>query len=577
MSETQFASAATPSSGHDHSPHFDIASLYLVNSEITESLRQIEAALSQYISDPTATVGLSDAVELMQQVHGVLKLLQMNGAIELADAIQLTVRHVTDHPDTPDNEQLTSLSEGLMSLARYLEFVLLHETLSPSLLLPVINTLRTDLGLPKLSEGHWLAAHIDPALAQHPVAQQALQSSGQSLSPALTQYLKQMFQTGLHAVIQNKAQPQHYQLMARASSYMHSGSKTPLTALYWEIANHVVQSLPETHALSDSRLRVLSKIERHLGQQDAQSITHTDIADILAMTAIRPEATVSTLSALHLTHHLTPDYETLNHKKALFGPDQEVIHTVSQLIHEGIINAKSQIDIITSGNLNIETIAALSNHLLELGQTLEMLNLSYAGQGLTHLATSVGQWQQLPTEEQMNTVMDRLLDCENAIILMEQSHTPGLVMLPFTNLRISLHQLVEARQLMVNESRQCLTTAREAILGYLEQQASTGTATSLPASMNDVADHCDTVSGAMVFLNSPRGQAIMKQTAQYLRDTVAAERPMNEDATLCLSDAMACVDYVLEGFQTKKPTGEHPYSVGEHSLAKLGYPVSKAA
>src|SRR3970040_981242 len=122
-----------------HEQHFDISSLHIVKSEIDASINQVEAALDLYMSDQSNTVGLFDSADAIKQVSGILRLMQMDGAIELCDAIHQILVHICKDLDAADDDQITALSEGLMTLSRYLEFVLLRETLSPQLLLPITN------------------------------------------------------------------------------------------------------------------------------------------------------------------------------------------------------------------------------------------------------------------------------------------------------------------------------------------------------------------------------------------------------------------------------------------------------
>ncbi len=80
----------------------------------------------------------------------------------------------------------------------------------------------------------------------------------------------------------------------------------------------------------------------------------------------------------------------------------------------------------------------------------------------------------------------------------------------------------------------------------------------------------------MAFLNAPRGQAILRAAAQYVHESFEITQPSQQSIEY-LTDAIACVDYILEGMEKKKPAGESPYHFGELSLAKLGYPVDQIA
>lgn len=562
-----------PQSKHN-GQYFDISSLHIVKSEIDASLNQVEAALNLYMSDQSNTVGLFDSTEGMQQTHGVLKLLKMDGAIELSEAIHLMLIHISENPDTADDSQITALSESLMTLSRYLEFVLLRETLSPQLLLPITNTMYRLLDKPIISEGQFLLQDVNDGVIQHNITTLVQPATAtEKTSDQDRKYLTRLFQTGLSGILQKNPQAIDFMYMQKAVTHIADREPQNAEGLYWQLAKQVVSTMNPTTLLTAGRKRILAQMERRVARKSSSisrlSQTHA-IADLLTMTAIAPQKYESIIATLGLTNKIKPDQYLREDKQFLFGPDQSVVHDVSQLAHESIIKIKELVDLIVNEEQQPDGLSNLSEQLKELGNTLELLTLNQAGQGLIEQANLVGKWSKMPNESQINTLMDRLLDSENAIILMEQTHTPGLVMSPFTNLRISLLQLVEARNLIVSESRLDLTSVMHSLLSYLDSEKDM-------QKIEGMAAICETVSGAMAFLNAPRGQAILQSVAQYINDKFNPDHQPDAQSIANLTDAIVCVDYVLEGLATKKPAGDLPYGYGESSLAKLGYPVKSAA
>lgn len=557
-----------------HELHFDISSLHIVKSEIDASINQVESALDLFMSDQSNTVGLFDSADSIQQVSGILRLLQMDGAIELCDAIHQILVHVCEHLEAADDNQITALSEGLMTLSRYLEFVLLRETLSPQLLLPVTNKINRLLNKPMIAEGQFLLHHIDDALIQRNLSTLVKPSViTDKTSDKDRAYLTRLFQTGLSNVLKKKSKTNDFTYMQKTVGHIADREPQNAEGLYWQIAKQVISTLDENTFLSDGRKRILAQMERRIARKtdSISRLSQTSaIADLLTMTAISPQSSHEMLTAFGLDIMIKPDQDVLDHKQFLFGPDQAVVHEVSQLVHESILKIKELVDLIVNNEQPDDALATLSLQLKELGQTLEVLTLSQAGKGLVELSTQVTSWSSIPDENQINTLMDRLLDSENAIILMEQTHTPGVVMSPFTNLRVSLHQLIDARQLLVTESRANLTTVMQALLGYLDNNNDV-------QKLEGMADICESVAGAMSFLSAPRGEAILQNAANYIKDKFNADQQPDAESIANLTDAIVSVDYVLEGIATKKPAGEQPYGYGETGLAKLGYPVKSAA
>ena len=554
--------------------HFDISSLYIVKSEIDASLTQVEAALNLYMADESNTVGILDSTEGMQQTTGVLKLLKMDGATELSDAIRLMLVQISEHPDAANDSKITALSESIMTLSRYIEFVILRETLSPLLLLPITNTMYRLLNIPIIPEGEFLLHDINDGLIQHNITSLVTPHiSAAKTTDKDRKLILRLFQTGLSGILQTKPQANDYIYMQKAVAHIADREPQNAEGLYWQLAKDVVMTLNPTSLLTSGRKRILAQMERRIARKSSSisRLSQTNaIADLLTMTAIAPTKHEAIISALQLNNKIKPDHELLDDKHFLFGPDQSVVHDVSLLAHQDILKIKELVDLIVNEEQQPDGLATLSEQLKELGNTLELLTLNQVGQGLLQQSNLVARWTSIPSEDQINSLMDRLLDSENAVILMEQTHTPGLAMTSFTNLRISLHQLIEARNLIVTESRHDLTIVMNAMLAYLSSDKDL-------QKIEGIAAICETVGGAMAFLNAPRGQAIMRSVAKYINEKFSPDHQPDATSIANLTDAIVCVDYILEGLATKKPAGDQPYGYGEIGLAKLGYPVKTAA
>jgi hypothetical protein len=462
----------------------------------------------------------------------------------------------------------------LMTLSRYLEFVLLRETLSPQLLLPITNIMHRLLKLPTITDGQFLLHHInDGVIQQNITALVKPATTTEKNSDQDRKNILRLFQTGLSGIIQKKSQASDYVYLKKAVTEIADRESQNAEGLYWQLAKQVVSTLDSKTMLTQGRKRILAQMERRIAHKsnsiNRTSQTHS-IADLLTMTAIAPNNYEEIISTLGLKDKIKPDHIITDDKHFMFGPDQSVVHDVSQLIQLNIVKIKELVDLIVNEEQQDDGLSSLSEQLKELGQTLELLTLSKAGKKLVEEANVVTKWSKTPSEEQINALMDCLLDSENAIILMEQAHTPGLVMSPFTNIRVSLNQLVEARSLIVAESRLDLTNVMHALLAYLDSEKDL-------QKIEGISAICESVGGAMAFLNAPRGQAILQTVAQYINDKFKPDHQPDANSIAKLTDAIVCVDYVLEGLATKKPAGDQPYGYGEISLAKLGYAVKSAA
>ncbi|MFZ3192341.1 MAG: hypothetical protein WA154_03905 [Moraxellaceae bacterium] len=541
--------------------HFDVASLHLVKPEIDLSLAQVESVLSVFVDDDQNTSGLVDAAEAMAQIHGILRLLNLFGASELSGAMAKSMKDIAEHPSNTREERLAALGEGLMVLHRYLEFVLLRETLLPHLLLPITNTLNQMAGLPLLREGYFLTPHLN--IAQITPTGATADALHQPEQQPLMQFLARMYRHGLSAVLAGRATPDHYRLMQRAGFEMARLATGGASGLYWQAAQSALEQLELCRPLTASRQRVLVAIERQFAQPAAVP-TLADLTDVLALGTCRDHDTAASLrSQLNLQAQIATDRTSSDLARFLFGPNGEVIHTVNELIHGEISQIKHQIDGLVRGETPEEGAISISERMQVLAGTFDMLNLGNAAIQLRQQIALESSWLKGDNQDSLNALMDALMIAENDMTILDKSYTSGAVMLPLNNMMISLHQLDEARATLVSESRGTIGMAMRALLSYIENDNDALHLANVPVML-------ESVSGAMLFLEAPRGSRILQQTAQYMHNRFTPDQAAASGLVLDrLADALVCIDYYLESIEINKPAGERPFSIGEGSLAVL--------
>ena len=109
--------------------NFDLPSLHLLRPEIEVTLHDAEIHLSEFNDDHSQAPLLLDSVETLAQVANVLCLIQLQEGYELACCLSKCFQKLYDQRDQDNNAMMMDVSEGIMTLARYIEFVLLKETI----------------------------------------------------------------------------------------------------------------------------------------------------------------------------------------------------------------------------------------------------------------------------------------------------------------------------------------------------------------------------------------------------------------------------------------------------------------
>ena len=132
--------------------NFDLPSLHILRTEINVALSDAESHLGEFNDDEEQAPLLLDSYEVMLQLAQVLNLMSLDGGSDLSEALGLSLKLLHDNGDNTDDELIMDISEAIMTLDRYIEFVLLKETLEPVLLLPIINKLYAHLGKSQLDK-----------------------------------------------------------------------------------------------------------------------------------------------------------------------------------------------------------------------------------------------------------------------------------------------------------------------------------------------------------------------------------------------------------------------------------------
>lgn len=543
--------------------HFDAIALHIVKPEIDASLLQVQNALSAYIDDISNTFGLAEASENMKQIHGVLSLLDITGAVELSEATSRLINHIVVNTARVTDQQLGAVSEGLMMLSRYLEFVVLRENLLPHFLLPSINRIYAELGQPLLREGFFLQPYL--SIIQLPRLNLHLQKP--DISASQMNQLLALYKTSLNHLLKKQANALDFQaikLVGHFASMLAAGSSSEL---YWHAINTAFTDLQHC-TLNDVRLRSLILIERNLqkfiGSAAAFTATEQDMADALTLSACRDHAEADALrQQLGLTDYLISDAQAGLLGRYLHGPDSATIHATTDLMQQEITDIKNKIDSMQHGDSIDSSFAAIGEQLHQLASALSLLNLAEASTLLADQASQVAGWRDLTQIQAVNHLMDVLLYAGNALTVLDRSYIAGTSKLPFHNLRISLHQLEEAGETLVRESRESLNMSMRALTSYLESKDL--------LHMHNVPAMLETIAGALAFMNATAGRDMLKQAARYVARAFAPDQPAPPDShhINLLANVLVSVEYYLDSLEQQKPLGIRPFAIGLKSVQEL--------
>ena len=554
-------SLPSPNSQKLTATNFDLPSLHLLRPEIAVTLHDAEMHLSEFNDDSSQAPLLLDSVDTLAQLAKVLRLIQLEEGYELANSLSAGLQKLYDERDRPNNDMMMDVSEGIMTLARYIEFVLLKETIEPSLLLPIINQLHSDLNQPGLQLSDLTANKNSSIVIANPEQNyQPLKSLG--IDP---KKLVEAYRAGLSVALtaqSNQLSPKELEKLNAMQAACEMVSKRT-DSLFWHAADAAVSDLAGVLPLSNLQKRALIFVEQQFN--DYLPVNDSRFADLVQFASSR-DSQLALQVQRKFSANTLDEAQLKTMRRFLFGPDRDVTSTLNQLIQQEIDLIKSASDSYARQvNLNSSTdeIDSMAQRLHDLSSVFKTLNLNEVSAALTQQIGKVKTWTQ-PTPNDFDELLGTLMMAENAAINLAKSHTPGAVTLPVYNQTISLHQIETAHNTLVQESRTAIATIETALNDYLNDTDKD------ILHIKPVPDMMRAISGACLFLNLPRQSQLLKRGTTVLQNLIEQQgRELSEHALAKIADIVMSADYYLESLETNKPAGNHAMYVGYRSLQHM--------
>ena len=539
---------------------FNLPSLHLLHDEIVVTLKDTEIHLSEFNDDNTQAPLLLDSIIVLKQLSGIFKLISLVGAEALNTAIVNGLQRLYDNGDNNDVNLIMDLSEAIMTLDRYVEFVLLTESVEPTLLLPVINKLNAHGQHAPITADYFSAFGSSSVIIANPEKNfQPLHELGLN-----NELLTDAYRSGLGVALLNQdgtvSADAQQKLNAMGAACALIASKT--SSLFWQAAAAATADIAAILPLTLSQKHTLIYLEQQF--QSYLPVMDTRFADLVSFACQRDNKAAQHLREQYAQNRLEePQLEQM--RRFLFGPNRALTDTLNTMIQTQINTIKEEVDSYARGDsvnsAEMQT-AKIIEELATLGSALRLLGLSSAADSLRAAAEEVGRWQ-APSPEDFDRLLLALMHAENATIAMAEMHTPGAIYLPLNNPHISLHQLNTANDTLIQESRTAIANAEQAINDYLaEPERDMLNIQNIPEMMRQVA-------GAVRFLQLPTPASMLSQLANYIEQRIESGRRIEDGTLACIADVIMAVDHHLDGFEHNRPVSKQALDVGQQSLSQL--------
>ena len=539
---------------------FNLPSLHLLHDEVNVILKDTEIHLSEFNDDNSQAPLLLDSIIVLKQLSCIFELISLVGAEALNNAIVHGLQELYDSGDNSDIDLIMDLSEAIMTLDRYIEFVLLTESVEPTLLLPIINKLNAHSQIAPIAADYFSAFGNSSVIIANPENNfQPLKEL--DLDQELLTYA---YRSGLGVALINQDgninQDAQQKLDAMAAACALIAANT--SSLFWQAASAAVTDIAAILPLNVSQKHTLIYVEQQF--QSYLPVMDTRFADLVSFAGRRDTEAAKTLREQYAANRLE-DPQRQQMERFLFGPNRDLTDTLNSIIQNQINTIKENVDSYARGDsinpVDMQT-SQIVEELTTLSSSLRLLGLSNAANSLINAAEAVSTWR-APTPEDFDHLLLALMHAENASIAMAEMHTPGAIYLPLNNPHISLHQLNTAYDTLIEESRTAIASAEQAINDYIAEPERD------ILNIQNIPEMLRQVSGAVRFLQLPTPASMLSQLANYLQQRINSGSRIDDGTLAYIADVMMAVDHHLDGFENNRPVSKQALDVGQHSLSQL--------
>ena len=514
--------------------HFNPTALLMIKTEVDNSIKQVETAVTALVEEQQLPFGIDDALLQLQQCSKILYLIDQPKLGQITQYCAELMQNIMQQPDAI--EDIKNLSEGTAIIKRYIEFSCLKEVSIPQFLLESLNRLEHSLGKPLTREGHQIKPFLECVSPEFDLSEiQTLDHS---------KYVHQLYKLCLKQLLEQNKINAHafYVVGAQVASI---ALNTP-HAQYWALVCRVLQQLKHTF-ISPTRLRVLIHLETQMGNflthSDMFTTSVDDLADILSLCITQENVLAEQIrERLNLGDDVLSDTQLQIFRSQLFAPDQETVKTVTTLLSEEITTLHKEIE-YNYTKLSTERTVEIKKNLSRIAQVLALINLKDIAQSLLQASHASNSFTD---EEYTQSLIDSLLTALNDLGLYVRQNTSSYLQYPVNNKAIALDRLDNAYETLMNEFKALVELSSSTLISYTETQ-DLSALESLPSQFREM-------SGAIYFfIDNQKAQQAFLACSYFLAQQIENQHPLSTEDIQNILNVCASADILIEAVLNQQP------------------------
>ena len=359
----------------------------LVKSEIEQTIKQAESSLERFQENRESGEDLQNCLDYLNQLRGIFILVELRGGTLLCQEAVTMANDVPVGANDDKNILLTTLSNALFILRRYVEYYHQQREDHPELLLPVINELREARREKPYPESRFFEVDVKERPDFCGSLSVAAFEGNEADYEIVARRMRLTFQVALLGLLRDRNPVVSQKLFGRsARGFVRLCQGAPMGQMWCLVAIAADTMLDRAMIFTKARKRLFMRIEKYAREvvyvgkvataKDAPDSLIRDLVYLLYRSGSANPEVKEVLSAFHLTPAEFPDSILEAHSRRLYGPGTDVLKSLSEALQDELNQLKDKLDIIERGiEPDLAELSSIADTLERLGNTLVMLDL----------------------------------------------------------------------------------------------------------------------------------------------------------------------------------------------------------
>jgi len=396
------------------------SALTWVKTTIDESLKQTRQALEQFVDYPSDTAPLQQCVVWLHEIHGALKVLELQTATLLVQEVELTIKFLLAGQIESNESTYDVLMRALIQLPNYLDHLAIVQQDMPLALLPLLNDLRAKRKQSALAANSLFTPNLSITIPHL----KAVKLPDEKLKKYALQ-MRVNYQKGLAAIIKTPKQPQAglkfvYTVMQRLQQ---ATGTAPISKIWWTTEGILEALLLKGLALNNSILNLLKQLLpliNQIAQHGNAALKATPPPKVLtnllyfaAQARPKGKQIIALKKTFQLNDYFPPENKIIETRLMFAGPDIELMKIVVTLLKDDFARVEETLDFFNrADNPPVTELSPLVTLLRDMANTLGLLGLTAQRQSMLAQAKLILEMSEGRTPPEQAT----LLDIANALL-----------------------------------------------------------------------------------------------------------------------------------------------------------------